>query len=200
MKIQKDLLKNFSTSKYLKNLPDFQEERTKNVTTLVLTLVTLSIFGLFAISPTLSTIANLRKQLDDSNLVHEKLEEKIANLELLNRQYNLIEKDVPLILTAVPQTPDTSRLVGQLQAIALFSSVQITRIQVFQVEVSQSKTKNPSFVFSIGVLGTSDNISNFLLLLSNFDRIVTIDILSQNLQEENGITQLELRGKAYYER
>lgn len=191
MKIQKD---------FLKNLPDFQAERTKNITTLVLTLVTLSAFGLFAISPTLSTIANLQKQLDDSNLVHEKLGEKIANLELLNRQYSLIEKDVPLILTAVPQTPDTSHLVGQLQAIALSSSVQITRIQVFQVEVSQSKTKNPSFVFSIGVEGTSGNISNFLLLLSDFDRIVTIDILSQNLQGEKGITQLELRGKAYYER
>ena len=200
MKMQKDLLKNFSTSKYLKNLPDFQGEKTRNITTLVLTLVTLSAFGLFAISPTLSTIANLQKQLDDSQLVHEKLEKKIANLELLKQQYSLLEKDIPLILTAVPQTPNTSRLVGQLQAVALSSSVQITRIQVFQVEVSQEETKNPSFVFSVAVEGTAQNITNFLLLLSDFDRIVTIDILSQNLQDENGITQLELRGKAYYER
>ena len=191
MKIQKD---------FLKNLPDFQTARTKNITTLVLTLVTLSAFGLFAISPTLSTIANLQKQLDDSNLVHKKLEEKIANLELLQRQYNLIERDIPLILTALPQTPNTSPLVGQLQAIALSSAVKITRIQVFQVEVSQGATKNPSFVFSIGVEGASQNITNFLLLLSDFDRIITIDILSQNLQDKNGITQLELRGKAYYER
>ncbi len=198
--MQKDLLKNFSTSKYLKNLPDFQGEKTRNITTLVLTLVTLSAFGLFAISPTLSTIANLQKQLDDSQLVHEKLEKKIANLELLKQQYSLLEKDIPLILTAVPQTPNTSRLVGQLQAVALSSSVQITRIQVFQVEVSQEETKNPSFVFSVAVEGTAQNITNFLLLLSDFDRIVTIDILSQNLQDENGITQLELRGKAYYER
>lgn len=201
MKIRKDLLKNFSTGKYLKNLPDFQEEKTRNITTLVLTLATLSAFGLFAISPTLSTIANLQKQLDDSNLVHEKLEKKIANLELLQRQYNLIEKDVPLILAAVPQAPNTSRLVGQLQAIALSSAVKITRIQVFQVELSQAKTPdNPSFVFSIGVEGPSENVSKFLLLLSGFDRIVAIDILSINKQEEKGITQLQLRGKAYYER
>lgn len=200
MKIQKDLLRNFSTSKYLKNLPDFQGERTKNITTLILTLVTLSAFGLFAISPTLSTIANLQKQLDDSRIVHEKLEQKIANLELLKQQYNLLERDIPLILTALPQTPNTSRLVGQLQAIALSSAVKITRIQVFQVEVSQGETKNPSFVFSVAAEGTSQNITNFLLLLSDFDRIITIDILSQNLQDKNGITQLQLRGRAYYER
>ncbi len=201
MKIQKDLLKNFSTGKYLKNLPDFQKEKTRNITTLVLTLVTLSAFGLFAISPTLSTIAQLQKQLDDNQLVQKKLEQKIANLELLQRQYNLIEKDVPLILAAVPQTPSTSRLVGQLQTIALSSAVKITRIQVFQVELSQSKTPdNASFVFSIGVEGPSENVSKFLLLLSDFDRIVAIDILSINKQEEKGITQLQLRGRAYYEK
>ncbi|MDO8460813.1 MAG: type 4a pilus biogenesis protein PilO [bacterium] len=201
MKIQKDLLKNFSTGKYLKNLPNFQEEKTRSITTLVLTLVALSAFGLFAISPTLSTIAQLQKQLDDNRLVYEKLEQKIANLELLQRQYNLIEKDVPLVLAAVPQTPNTSRLVGQLQAISLSSAVKITKIQVFQVELSQSKAPdNPSFIFSIGVDGPSENVSKFLLSLSDFDRIVAIDILSINKQGEKGITQLQLRGKAYYER
>lgn len=190
MKIEKSLLK---------NLPDFQKEKTKNITTFVLTLVTLSLFGLFAISPTLSTIAQLKKQLEDSELVDQKLDQKITNLGLLQKQYTLIEKDIPSILSAIPQNPKTSILVGQLQSLAQNSAVEVTRIQVFQVEINPS-SNSFSFVFSMDIEGSSANVTNFLISLKNFDRIITIDNISTNKQDiKEEVIRLQLRGKAYYE-
>ena len=81
------LFKKLQQKKYFQMLPDFKEERTRKFTTLVFTLLALSFFGLFAISPTLSTIANLNKQLSDNEFVDSQLQNKINNLYTLQQDY-----------------------------------------------------------------------------------------------------------------
>ncbi len=107
MKIPKNYFENLSTSKYreyLKLLPNFHEENTRIITTLILTFLAMSFFGIFAINPTLSTIVTLKKQLADSQLVHEKLGTKINNLSSLQQQYTQLSSELPVVFEAIPQT------------------------------------------------------------------------------------------------
>ena len=73
---------------FLKLLPPIKNENTRIITTLILTFAAMTFFGAFAINPTLTTIVNLKKQLEDSQIVYNKLVEKNNNLSFLLNQYN----------------------------------------------------------------------------------------------------------------
>jgi len=66
--------------KYFELVPNFKQEKTQKFTTVILTLIAFAILLIFAINPTLSTIANLQKQLDDAKFIKEKLDQKINDL------------------------------------------------------------------------------------------------------------------------
>src|SRR5947208_1901500 len=80
------------------------EKKTQQVTSLIFTLVALSFFGLFAISPTLSTIAQLQKELSDSKDVYQKLVQKIHNIAALSAEYSKLEQDIHFVNETLPQT------------------------------------------------------------------------------------------------
>lgn len=199
----KNVFLHLQKSKYWEMLPNLKEEKTKNFTTLILTLVALSFFGFFAISPTLSTIAQLRRQIGDNEFVNKKLEEKIQNLSLLQREYGLLEKDFPIVFAGVPQAPSAPLLVGQIQFLALESSLAITRLQVFQVELSQKTDKNEpsSFAFSLETQGTTPQLTNFLNSLLRFERIITLENISlAKSSDKEEVLKLDLKGRAYFKK
>ena len=67
------VLKKIKNNKYFELLPDLKKEKTKKYSSIIFSLISLSFFGIFAINPTLSTIAKLRKELSDTKFVDEQL-------------------------------------------------------------------------------------------------------------------------------
>ena len=162
MQIQTNsLFKNLQKKKFFEMLPDFKEERMQKFTTLVFTVTALSFFGLFAISPTLSTIANLNKQLSDNKFVDQQLQDKINNLYLLQQKYGQLTPDLPYVLDSFPKNPQVPLLVAQLQSLAQSSNIAITNLQTFEVEVpnsSVSTKKYYAYSFSISAGGSYENL------------------------------------------
>ncbi len=181
-------------------LPRLQEKRAQSFTTIILTLITLSFFGIFAISPTLSTIADLQKQISDSQFVNQQLRQKIINLSQLETSYKSIQKDLPVIFAAVPINPDVTVLVGQLQTLVQNSGVALLHIQTLPVDVSTHTTaQNSSFVFAVDVSGTYQHCKSFLDAITNFNRLVTIDAVSLTRPSATeDLYNLSLRGNAYF--
>lgn len=143
MKLPSSYFENLSTQRYreyLKLLPDMQRESTRAITMLIFTFITLSIFGVFAIEPTLTTIFSLRKQLADSTYVKEQLTTKIGNLSALQQQYTLYSSEFPIVFDAVPNSPDATRLAGQIAGLSQNSGLTITSFRLDQVQLSASKT------------------------------------------------------------
>lgn len=199
-----NFFKNIHTVKYLELMPNFKEKKTQAFTTIALTLISLSIFGFFAINPTLSTIGKLKRELSDSEFVNKKLEQKIINLGILQNKYNLLQNDIPFPIRAIPQNPSVPTLIGQIQSLAIENNVTIKRIQAFQVELgskSKKPDKNASFNFSLQAQGGYDNLSSFISSLVNFERIVTLDAISLNTDKtKSGAIELNLRGKGYFKK
>lgn len=199
--LNKNTFKNKTLTKYF-NLIDFKEERTRKFTTLVLTLAALTILGLFAINPTLSTIVKLQKELEDSKFVDDKLTLKINNLSALQREYAQLETDLPIIYAAIPQTPEAPLLIAQIQAAAAKSNVSLINTQTFQVEIEKPgiAKKFSSFSFSLTAEGQYQSLLQFLLLITNMERVVSVDIISITRKTGDSNLQLIFKGRAFFNR
>jgi Tfp pilus assembly protein PilO len=194
-------------AKYLAFMPDLKQERTKKFTTVVLTLVATIILGLFAVSPTLSTIANLQKQIDDSTFVNQKLQQKINDLSTLQQKYANVQSDLPVITDAIPTSAQIPLLVAQIQTVAQNASLKLDSFQTFEVDLSKVTVINKnysSFDFGLSAEGSYQQITDFLDNLTNFQRIITIANISvsksNNTNNTNGTLQLNVGGATFFKK
>lgn len=198
---QKKIFQIPQAEKYLSVfLPRLQEKRVQSFTTIALTIITLSFLGFFAISPTLSTIADLQKQITDSQFVNQQLQQKITNLTALQSSYKKLGSDVSIVYTDIPETPNVTDLVGQLQTLAANTNLTITNIQTLPVDISNTSTvQYNSFSFAMDVTGSYQDIKKFLQSMTNFNRIITFDAISLSKPvSDKDIYTMSLRGKAYF--
>lgn len=196
----KSIFNNVYTSKYFANLPDFQQQRTQSILTLTFTLVALSVFGIFAITPTVTTILELQKQKEDNAFVEEKISQKKANLAALSQSYALLEPDLRYVFNAIPQTPDIPNLTGKLYALGKSANVEITRIQSSEVDLTKSQEgpqKFSSFPVTIEATGSYPALKQYIDSLGTFDRILTITSLAIT-KGQTGVLKLNIQAKAYF--
>lgn len=196
--IQTELLK----KKYEAGIfPILQEQKTRSFATLALTLVSLSLFGVFAINPTIATIIDLRKQLADNQDVSRKLEQKIADLSVLQEKYDALQPDLPLSFIAIPTTYQIPLLAGQIQALGQQNNMEIINMQSSPADLSQQTgaQKNASFSFTVDAQGTQQSAYSFISSLINFERVVTINtIILTKSTEASDTTQVHIKGNAYF--
>jgi Tfp pilus assembly protein PilO len=189
-------------AKYMAFIPSYKAEKTQKFTTIFLTLTASIILGIFAINPTLSTIGNLQKQIDDDKFVESKLEEKINNLSILQEKYIPIQEDLPIIYSAVPKTTEMSLLIGQLQSIAQSSNIKIDIIQTFETDNVSSPAlygDYSSFDFEISGQGNYQDIQTFISSLINFQRVITLGniSLSKSRDINNSGLIFDIKGTAF---
>lgn len=201
--MEKIFNKNSFKQRYKDIIPFFKEKQTQNFTTIVLTILSLSVFGLFVINPTVSTIVQLKKQISDGQYVDNKLQEKINDLRILQQQYDSLGDKITNVLEAIPSNPSVPLLTGEVHALLLKNNLDLIRLQVLQVELANEKktsgASSNSFVFSLDAKGNSSDITKFISSLENMKRIITIDSISITTDPENpATTQLTLHGRAYF--
>jgi len=204
--------KDFEKKRYLadlKVLAPLKEERIKQYGMLVFTIIALSFFGLFAINPTIATIVELRKKLADSELVNTQLEKKLLAMSSLQEQYSTIQPDLPAIYAAIPEDPETVRLLGQLQEIAKEQNVTITKLESLPVALKNdpkapkkiTESKDTAVSFSIETTGEYENLQSFLSALTAFERIVSIThiTISRDSGDAEGTRSMIIEGRGYYQ-
>lgn len=205
MKIKQFSLTQFYKNKYAEVIPYLKQKNTQVFTTIILTLLAISFFGIFAINPTLSTIANLQKQLEDSNFVDESLSKKITNMSILQRKYVQLGNDIPVVLSAIPKNPNVPVLISQLYLLGFNTGININNLQAYEVELSKKTDAKPgyaSYAFSFSGNGQYTDILKFISSLINFERIVSLDALlisRQGVAEDNSL-QVSVRGEAYFKK
>lgn len=200
MKLQKDIaaISKKRYLSYLKLFPQLQDKG-KEYTTLLLTLGALSLFGIFAIKPTITTIVELKKQLADSTFAEGKLQQKILALGQLQAQYSELSSDLPAIFTAVPKNPEVPLLIGKIQSLTQKNNLSLSQLQVDDVEVTKltPATQTASYALSLSVAGSISDLQAFLTDITRMDRIVTLDTLSYTTDAKEGAS-MTIKLKAFY--
>ena len=204
----KKLLSKFSKDFYLeKVIPALKEEKAQRYITFVLTLFAICFFSVFAIAPTLTTIVDLQKQLEDNKFVDFQLQQKISALSTLEQRYTAIQETLPAIYAALPQTPQVPLLFGEIQALANTNQVKVARIQSStELAPLNDKKGAQSFEISFDIAGQKDTLFAFLTDLTKLDRIMTLEriTIAKNEAKEiqpglTGELRLSIRAKAHFQ-
>lgn len=122
--------KGLRLSRYYRSLePLFKSKDTQAYTMVIMSLFTITFFGLFAIKPTLKTITSLQRQITDKGYLNQKLDEKINSLILAQESYQEIESDLPFIYSLLPDSPNFPSLLRKLEILTVQHNVSIIGIQ-----------------------------------------------------------------------
>jgi len=166
---------------------------------IILSLLSLSFFGLFAIGPTLSTISALNKEYADEQNVLRELQEKNSNLRSLNAQYLQIQSNLSLVTNAIPDSPNVSQLTRQVEVLATKNNLVLQKLDTGLLELYPAKNSNTSifsFMFSTTVRGSEKDINNFIAEIISIDRIIGIERLSTGRQQDDFTAAIT--GKAFF--
>ncbi len=163
----------------------------------VMSIFTVAIFIAFAIRPTLATIVGLQKQIEDKQNYNRRLDEKINSLSQLQSDYQAVERDLPLVFTALPQDPAVSEAVILLEKTATAAGVVLTNLSIPKADYSQmplasgaaiASTSSQAVKVSVKISGGFDNLKNFFERLGNLPRIFFPDDTGVNKQtQEQGL-------------
>lgn len=197
-------LKIGSYSTYLAKVSKFYDKKeVKIYTNLILTLVTISFFALFAIKPTISTIASLAKEIKDQEEVAEKLDQKIKSLQLAKKEYNANKSKLYLINEALPLNPETALFLGQIEILAQENHLELSSVQTEGLAIKGesiknekkivSKKANPSFNTQLILTGEYPQIESFLKAINNLRRIVSIENISINKSKKDSTATLSFK-------
>lgn len=201
--------------RYVNSLSRFyQRKKAKTTAGIVISILTVIFFLVFAIKPTLVTIASLMKQIKDQQSITEKLQNKINALSAAQTEYNVIEPRLYLIDQTLPhEGPQISILVKQIEALARQAGVAIGSVRFGQIYLKgkelppkEEKTQadRPQAVsainFSMTISGDYQNLKKFLNNLTSLRRVTIVESFTFSIgkTEEAQPLTLGLKGQAYY--
>lgn len=185
---------------YLHQLKKIDQQSNSGLSMLTLSFFTMAFFALFAIKPTLTTIANLHRQIKDSSLLERKLQEKINNLSRVQLEYEKNRPAIAKIDTVLPDEVAFEQLLVQLEQLnqqinATESSLFFNTITVVGTASASPKTDKDYDVvaFKIGANSSYTDILSFLSGLENFQRLLTLNLISLNSQKSRFENSLNLQ-------
>ena len=101
----------------------------------MLSLATIAIFGIFAIRPTLLTIAELLKEIEGKKQTVSIMNEKIENLNQAQALYEEVKPDIDLLKIAIPKKGEPENLVRQFEGVVSQNPVSILSLSLGQVNI-----------------------------------------------------------------
>ncbi len=186
----------------------WQKPANRASTAAIFSFLAVSLFGWYAIRPTVQTILFLRREIADKTRVNQQMEDKITSLIEAQATYEAAQPQIPLVEEAIPTIPDAAALIIQLRNLAVLSGASISAMQVPSVPLlgeasaSAAKKTQGEFSLTVAITGPYETIKTFLDGLLSMRRIVTMDMIDIQPQKAEKsaqeVLQLLLKIKAYY--
>lgn len=170
----------------------------------ILTILASTIFILFAIKPTISTILVLQKQLSDSQQVLNQITQKSENLAKGKQNYQDLDTAIKSrIQIAIPDKLQVKTLTGSLEEAANTHQASISAVQIQTVVLDQksqvgSQLKLSTVDFTFNVEGSYQNLVALLADLKKTPRLISIQNLTINKSPDGKTILMSVKGKAYF--
>lgn len=191
--------------------------------------IILSVFSVvfllvFAIRPTLATVASLQKKIEDQTVVNNKLNTKINQLVRANTDLGSYADRLPDYFLAVTDVHDESGLAKRIEVVSRGSNVKInnlsfdavpligTQINLSSKEKGAEKPtleaggKVASYIVTFDISGGANQVFDFLAKLENIDRVALISSVNIKKEEIRSVGTIEVvndlrvtgKANAYY--
>lgn len=183
--------------KLTRTLNEFYQKPVARVSLeLFLTVGAIIFFAIFAIRPTLVTMSDLVKEIEDKQELDEKLTQKIASLSTAQTTYLEVQDRLYLLEQAFPSTPDFIFAVKTIEKIASERNILIDSLSVPDIprevpaDVPFSKLEKKSFPISMSLSGEYSQIRLFVEDLIKYRRSFITDTVIFSISEERGQKKL----------
>jgi Tfp pilus assembly protein PilO len=160
---------------------------------LFLTLLAISLFGLFAIRPTVKTIGNLIKEIEAKNETLKIMDEKINNLNIAKDLFTKEAAKIKLVNDAVPNQPKPDILALQIEQLSIEKKVVIDSMSIVGVTIlGESDDNKQDISLSLSVTGTYFDLINFAESLQELRRPIRYDGISLTPEKAEGVLKMNL--------
>jgi hypothetical protein len=165
-----------------------------------------------AIRPTLVTVAELKKKIEDQSLVEKKLGTKIRSLIQARKQLDEYEVNLPLFEKAVPENYTYADLAKKIEIVAAQKKVSIESLIFSSVIVSADEGENlkkknkekerewvngdnvmKEFTVHFSVTASEAALTSFLKEIETLDRVLVISLVDITKVEEREVIEGKLR-------
>jgi len=171
-------------------------------TMLGLSLFALSVFGAFAIRPTLATVAELNRKIKDQRAARDKLDKKIKDLSKAQVQLTKMKADIVLAEKALPKEKDLPTLLETLQLIAERNNLRLRHLgsgpsNNVSVTLPNQTLAVKSLPLSLQLEGSFPNFLGFLTEAENTLRQLNTENILINTRDR-GIEYFSLQTLVYF--
>lgn len=169
----------------------------------IFTIAMTTVFIVFAIKPTLETIAVLQKKQENQAQVLSKIDKKIADLQTAQKNYiNIDSNSKSKIQNLVPDQTSLPALISSLEGATLGTEATISALQFQPIVIEKPKTDEnlslKEIPFTFNIEGSYATLKQILKSLKENSRIITISNLSFNKVTGGKTLLMSVTGKAYY--
>lgn len=158
-----------------------------------LSLLTIFVFTVFALRPTLITIASLVREIRTKEELVAQMDEKIANLDAAELVYSQEEQRINIVREAIPVSPQPETFLRQIEGLSQTTSTQVLGVSMGEVPLFGSIEKKRAkedlnalpegaagLSFSISATADFATLSRFLTEIANLRRPIVIDAAGMN--------------------
>jgi len=202
---------------FWKNYNLFKERQDiKNYVELVLSLISIIIFAVFALRPTILTIIELNKEIKTKEETVKQMDTKIKNLQKAQNLINQEEDRINLLNMAVPVQPEPDTFLHTLAGTAVLEGLTVKSISLEEItlfdrkENNQSQGVNPAeeaktITFAASFEGEFEKMMDFIKKSENLIRPIKFEQLSitqkkaeEEETEKTNLLNLSISGQTLY--
>ena len=163
---------------------------------ILLTSITIVIFTLFAIKPTLTTISDLYTEMNVKKDTLATMDTKINNLQIAEGIYNSESQRLMLLETAVPDSPHPESFIRQIEGLAQKNSVILSGLTISDTNIihssAQPQATPESIDVTVRISAPYERILTFLADLESMRRPLFIKFGTINLGGEFDSNEITL--------
>lgn len=154
-------------------------------------------FAAFAIRPTLLTMSDLIKEIEDKTTLNEQLGQKSASLATAQTQYLNLKDRLLVLDQSLPSQPEFEQTLKIIEKIASDNQLIISSVQVNEIPkeaeptVPFSQKKKITVPISVSVTGDYLTIRNFVENIHNNRRTLIVDSIIFSVSEINNSKKLK---------
>ncbi|MBP7700842.1 hypothetical protein KA111_02150 [Candidatus Woesebacteria bacterium] len=163
---------------------------------LFLTVGLVLFLAIFAIKPTVLTMSELIKEIENKQKLEKQLTQKIAALQTAQAEYLSIEAMLPMLDEAIPSSPEIIKSAKIIEKVAADNKVLIKSMSIFELpqntgeNIPFSQKSKQNLTFSLSISGDYISIRNFAETLRNSRKSYVIESVTFELEEEKGNKKL----------
>lgn len=158
---------------------------------LIFSIVAVVFFAIFAVKPTLQTMSELVKEIEDKRALDEQLSQKIASLNTAQAQYQQFSDEFYLLDEAIPKTASLTAALKIVEKIAgdnqlVIKGITISAVPEELTAASAGQATRNTLTFNVSVIGDYLKIRQFIEDLMKSRRMMLIDQINFSLANTRG--------------